>query len=93
MRALAAALLLLATSLIGFGFGPLLIGRLSDVLAVTYGADSLRVALLIVPVLYAWAACHYYSAARAPLASCGIWIVAVSRVHDDTRHIVQRRST
>jgi predicted MFS family arabinose efflux permease len=67
MRALAAALLLLVTSLIGFGFGPLLIGRLSDVLAATYGADSLRVALLIVPVLYVWAACHYYSAARAPL--------------------------
>jgi predicted MFS family arabinose efflux permease len=65
MRALAAALLLLVVSLIGFGFGPLLIGRLSDVLAATYGADSLRVALLTVPMLYGWAACHYYAAARA----------------------------
>lgn len=64
MRALAAALLLLVTSLVGFGFGPLLIGRLSDVLAATYGAASLRLALLIVPVLYAWAAFHYYTAAR-----------------------------
>jgi MFS family permease len=65
MRALAAALLLLVLSLVGFGLGPLLIGRLSDLLAATYGAGSLRVALLIVPVLYAWAACHYYAAARA----------------------------
>lgn len=64
MRALAAALLLLVVSLVGFGFGPLLIGRLSDALAATYGADSLRVALLVVPLLYAWAACHYYAAAR-----------------------------
>jgi predicted MFS family arabinose efflux permease len=64
MRALAAALLLLATSLVGFALGPLLIGRLSDVLAARYGADSLRVALLIVPVFYAWAASHYYMAAR-----------------------------
>jgi predicted MFS family arabinose efflux permease len=65
MRALAAALLLLVVSLIGFGFGPLLIGRLSDVVAARYGAESLRVALLVVPLLYAWAACHYYAAARA----------------------------
>jgi MFS family permease len=65
MRPLAAALLLLVVSLIGFGFGPLLIGRLSDVFAATHGADSLRVALLAVPLLYAWAACHYYAAARA----------------------------
>ena len=63
MRALAAALLLLATSLIGFGFGPLLIGRLSDVLAATYGADSLRVALAD----RACAVC----VGRMPLLRCG----------------------
>ena len=65
MRPVAAALLLLVVSLIGFGFGPLLIGRLSDMLAATRGVDSLRMALLVVPLLYAWAACHYYAAARA----------------------------
>lgn len=65
MRALAAAMLLLVVSLVGFGLGPLLIGRLSDALAASHGPDSLRVALFVVPVLYAWSACHYYAAARA----------------------------
>lgn len=65
MRALAAALLLLVVSLVGVGLGPLLIGRMSDALAARHGPDSLRLALLVVPVLYAWSACHYYAAARA----------------------------
>lgn len=65
MRPLAAALLLLVVSFVGFGLGPLVVGRLSDLLAATYGADSLRVSLRIVPLLFAWAACHYYAAARA----------------------------
>ena len=64
MRPVAAALLLLVVSLIGLGFGPLLIGRLSEMFAARRGADSLGMALLVVPLLYAWAACHYYAAAR-----------------------------
>jgi len=65
MRALAAALLLFVSSFVGFGLGPLVVGRLSDALSDNHGIDSLRIAMLLVPVLFAWAALHYYAAARA----------------------------
>jgi MFS family permease len=42
MRATAAASFLLINNLIGLGVGPLLIGRLSDALKRSYGADALR---------------------------------------------------
>ena len=42
MRATAAASFLLITNLVGLGVGPLLIGRLSDALKHSYGADALR---------------------------------------------------
>jgi MFS family permease len=42
MRATAAASYLLINNLIGLGVGPLLMGRLSDMLKSTYGVDSLR---------------------------------------------------
>jgi predicted MFS family arabinose efflux permease len=42
MRATASATFLLINNLVGLGVGPLLMGRLSDVLKATYGADSLR---------------------------------------------------
>jgi MFS family permease len=64
MRALAAALLLLAGNLIGLGLGPLAVGLLSDFLQPTQGPDSLRLALLIVLPFYVWAAYHYQAAAR-----------------------------
>jgi MFS family permease len=65
MRALAASLLLFVSSFVGFGLGPLVVGRLSDALSDDHGIDSLRIAMLLVPVLFAWAALHYYAAARA----------------------------
>ena len=65
MRALAAALLLFVSGFVGFGLGPLVVGRLSDALSDNHGIDSLRIAMLLVPVLFAWAALHYYAAARA----------------------------
>jgi MFS family permease len=42
MRATASASFLLINNLVGLGVGPLLIGRLSDALKTTYGADALR---------------------------------------------------
>jgi MFS family permease len=42
MRATASASFLLINNLVGLGIGPLLIGRLSDALKSTYGADALR---------------------------------------------------
>jgi MFS family permease len=46
MRALASALFLFITNLIGLGLGSLLIGRLSDHFAAEYGNESLRHAIL-----------------------------------------------
>ena len=63
MRATAAALLLLVINLVGLGLGPLAVGALSDALMPYFGANSLRMALLIVPPLCIWAAYHFNTAA------------------------------
>jgi MFS family permease len=62
MRTVASALLLFVINLIGMGIGPWLAGFLSDVLAPTYGKDSLRYALFILSFLNIWAAGHYWLA-------------------------------
>jgi predicted MFS family arabinose efflux permease len=64
MRAFAAAVLLFVGSLIGLGAGPVLVGVLSDALRATHGAESLRLALLVVVPLYLWSAAHYLAASR-----------------------------
>lgn len=64
MRATASGAFLLINNLIGLGVGPLLIGTLSDRLRETYGADSLRVAALVVLVFYLVAAVLMYLASR-----------------------------
>ena len=48
MRAVSVSLLLLVLHLAGMGFGPLIVGALSDLLSPYAGADSLRYALLCV---------------------------------------------
>jgi MFS family permease len=73
-RAMGGALLLFVLNLIGIGLGPLLTGRISDIIRrnlVDSGvaenlalADGLRYALCIVSVANLWAAIHYYLAAR-----------------------------
>jgi predicted MFS family arabinose efflux permease len=65
MRAMAAAFLLLVINIAGLGLGPIAVGSLSDALLVYFGADSLRMALLVVPPLCIRAAYHYHAAARA----------------------------
>ncbi len=65
MRALASAILLFIINLIGLTLGPLLVGRLADMLAPTYGPESLRYSLLWVVVIgAAWATLQYLLAAR-----------------------------
>ena len=64
MRAFAAALLLFFGSLVGLGVGPVLVGLLSDTLRATHGAESLRLALLVVVPLYLWSVAHYLAASR-----------------------------
>ena len=65
MRAMASAILLFILNLIGLGIGPWFVGYVSDALAPHYGAESLRWALVsIVSIGNAWAAIHYFVAAR-----------------------------
>ena len=56
MRATASASFLLINNLIGLGVGPLLIGRLSDALRHSYGADALRYAAVACTAFYLLAA-------------------------------------
>ncbi len=65
MRALVSAILLFIINLIGLGFGPQVVGILSDALAPTYAHESVRYALLAVVVAgAAWSTVHYALAAR-----------------------------
>jgi MFS family permease len=65
MRALASAILLFILNIIGLGFGPLLVGVLSDLLLGTFGGESLRYSILISTVFYFWAGAHFLLAARS----------------------------
>jgi MFS family permease len=65
MRAMASATLLFIINLIGLGLGPQFVGLLSDMLAPTYGVDSIRYALLwTVGIGAGWSSIHYLLAAR-----------------------------
>lgn len=65
MRAVASALLLFIINIIGLGLGPLLAGQLSDALAPSLGAESMRYGLLIVAVvIMPWSAWHFVLAGR-----------------------------
>jgi hypothetical protein len=65
MRSVASALLLFVINLIGLGFGPQIAGILSDVLAASFGTESLRYSLLIINVVVGpWAAWHFFMAGR-----------------------------
>lgn len=50
--------------IIGLGIGPQMVGVVSDALAPSYGQESLRYALLIVGLVNAWAAVHFFLAGR-----------------------------
>ena len=64
MRSVATSLLLFVQTLIGYGLGPLMAGRISDWLMPTYGTDSLRWALVTVGLVNVWAAGHYFRGTR-----------------------------
>ena len=65
MRAMAAALLLLITNLIGGGIGPQAVGIMSDYLADQHNRDSLRYALLAVSLVFGlWSSLHYFLAGK-----------------------------
>ncbi|MCH1542419.1 MAG: MFS transporter [Alphaproteobacteria bacterium] len=64
MRAVAAGILLFIINIIGLGFGPQIVGIVSDLLFDTYGTESLRYALLICSIVNVWAGWHYYVAGK-----------------------------
>jgi hypothetical protein len=64
MRSTVAAMMFVVNGLIGFGFGPVIVGALSDSLAAHVGAQSLRWALVIVVLMNVWAALHFFLATR-----------------------------
>ena len=62
LRSMMAAILLFILNLVGLGIGPQAVGLISDWLAPSFGADSVRYALLIVSQLTLWASIHYFLA-------------------------------
>lgn len=64
-RATAIAVMLMLSSLIGLGLGPVAVGKASDMLALSQGTDSLRYALAGATALLAWASVHFWLAGRA----------------------------
>ena len=64
MRALTSAILFFILNLIGLGLGPTLLGMTSDLLKPQFGSESLRYAILIAFLGYAWSAAHYFVAAK-----------------------------
>ena len=65
MRSTASAILLFIINIIGLGLGPQFAGIMSDFLAASYGAESMRYSLLSIGVVMGpWVAYHYYAASR-----------------------------
>lgn len=64
MRALASSIVLFVLNIIGMGFGPQLVGVMSDWFAADYGKESLRMSLLVLSFLNLWCAYHYFTAGR-----------------------------
>ena len=64
MRSTASALLLFVINFIGYGLGPLIVGRVSDLLIPLAGSEAVRYALLLFSTLNFWAAWHYWVAPR-----------------------------
>ncbi|MEM1245339.1 MAG: MFS transporter [Acidobacteriota bacterium] len=60
MRAATAAVNLFILNIIGLGLGPFTVGVISDSLAESRGADSLRYGLLAMLVIILWAVAHYF---------------------------------
>jgi hypothetical protein len=64
MRATLTSILLLLTTLIGFGVGPLLSGLISDAMAPTVGVRSIAYGMVGTNLLTLWAALHFLLASR-----------------------------
>ncbi len=66
MRAMASAVLFFVLNIIGLGFGPLVVGLISDLLEPMVGNDNVRYALiLVVSIVNIWCVFHYWMASRS----------------------------
>ena len=65
MRAIASAIVILFSSLIGFAGGPLFVGMTSDYFSTLYGDESLRYSLMAILALLPWGALHVYLASQS----------------------------
>jgi MFS family permease len=74
-RATTMALVMLLANLLGMGFGPQVVGILSDSLRRVAGDDSLRYAMLTVSLLAPWSAYHFWQVGR--VVQEGLRVVAV----------------
>jgi len=61
-RAVAVALMLFLSSLLGSSIGPYVIGVTSDFLAPHFGRESLRYSMLFPCIMLSWSVVHYYLA-------------------------------
>ena len=64
MRAMASAVMILCLTLIGIGFGPVIVGMLSDHYAAEYGAHAIKRALMVMLVFNVLSTIFYIDAAR-----------------------------
>lgn len=64
-RPMVTAIFMFMVNLIGLGAGPVLVGWMSDHLALSHGLDSLRLSLAILQMVGLWAAVHFWMAGRA----------------------------
>jgi MFS transporter, Spinster family, sphingosine-1-phosphate transporter len=80
MRAMAIAVVLFCSNLIGLGCGPLAAGALSDVLRPFLGQESLRYALLALCPGYFWCTWHLWQASRTVARD-----VEVAQAEDELR--------
>jgi predicted MFS family arabinose efflux permease len=64
-RAMAASVNLLAVNVLALGFGPLIVGIMSDLFNTRAGGEALRYSILTLCVVtYAWASVHFFLAGR-----------------------------
>lgn len=65
MRATLMAMLLILANMVGYGLGPVVAGAISDFMAPTAGDRSIAYGMVGTNILAAWAALHFFLAARS----------------------------
>jgi MFS family permease len=64
MRTTIAAIMYVVNGFVGFGLGPVILGRASDLLSIQFGDEGLRYAMILGAAVGFWAALHFYLATR-----------------------------